>query len=279
MTKKLKEIYNYGEIVNKIHSEFSFKKDVISSEDFILLDDPRKKNTNPLDKNFEIIMLDVNRTCFRENQENKRNSISNILKAIMIVNPALSYCQGMSYISAFIIEFIKDEEESFYLMLGLFINTNYCEIFNNDLYKLKHYFLILDKVISLKEPEVQTYLINTGINSSYYASSWIITLFTNCLQNIIDYEEPKFILSIWDRFLIFGWRAVINACFALIKCYSNEILNLKFEDLLGFLINDITRTGFIQNKYSSIFLEYLNRSKISSEFFSSLDTICILEEH
>lgn len=250
-----------------------------SSKPLEPLSNPNKKSFSPeLIKNFETILLDVHRTFFRIDIEPKRAMISNILKAIIYVSPGISYCQGMSYIASFILEICKNEEDAFFLLLGIFTHTNYCEIFYKDLYKLKQYFSIFEKAISLVIPECQQYLSSSSLSSSFYSSSWFITLFTNCLQNIIDYDNPKFLLSIWDNFILLGWQAIINAGLVLMKYYSEDILMLRFEDLLHFLLNDITRASFIQNINYEKFTKHYFNINFELEAFKALEFICVVEE-
>ena len=173
---------------------------------------------------------------------------------------------------------IIDEEESFYLLLGLFTNTNYFELFHKDLYKLKILFNILDKAINLKLPECFYYLSLNSIPSSYYSAPWFITLFTNTLSNIIDYDNPKFILSIWDYFIIYGWESIIVSSLLLIRNFSDSIISLKYEDILNLLITDVTRAGFIQNVNYYKFINGYNSINFDSEAYSKLEDLCIIED-
>lgn len=229
-------------------------------------------------QNFDIILLDVKRTFFREDRENKRRKICNLLKCLIFVNPAISYCQGMSYIAAFLIEITNNEEEAFFLLLGIFTNTNYCEIFYKDLYKLKQYFSIFEKSVNLFVPEFQQCLTLNGISASHYASPWLITLFTICMQNIIDYDNPLFLLTIWDNFILHGWHSVINTSVVMIKTYSEDILMLKFEDLLNFLLNDILRASLVQNIHHEKFLREFYSIEVYLETYKSLELISTIEE-
>lgn len=184
----------------------------------------------------------------------------------------------MNYIAAFIIEIIPNEENAFYLLLGLFVNTNYCELFYNDLHKLKLLFSLLDKAINLKLPECFHYLSINSIPSSYYAAPWLITLFTNTLPNIIDNENPKFILKIWDYFILNGWQAIIASSLLLLRNFSESIISLKFEDVLNLLISDVIRAGFIQNVNFHKFIKGFKNMDFGLEAYKNLEEICMIEE-
>ena len=44
---------------------------------------------------------------------------------------------------------------------------------------LKLYFLQLDRMLALVDIELYNHFAEEGVTSSYYASAWFITLFTN----------------------------------------------------------------------------------------------------
>ena len=48
----------------------------------------------------------------------------------------------MNFVGAFILKICEDEEESFYFLLGLFKNTDYKNIFKNDLDKGGHPYIL-----------------------------------------------------------------------------------------------------------------------------------------
>lgn len=108
----------------------------------------------------------------------------------------------MNYIARFLLEYIGDEEESFYLLIGLLQNTDYGDLFMNDFYKLKEFFYIIERLMSIFIPELFTYLKNLGITPNYYLSPWFITLFTNSFQHCYDSKNPKFILFVFDSLIL-----------------------------------------------------------------------------
>ena len=92
------------------------------------------------------IELDVIRTTVGEveNPEKTREEITNVLYAVSQLNGKIKYCQGMNFVVQFLYE-IYGEEESFYLFLSFFKNTEYNLIFAKELEKLKIIFLFLEE--------------------------------------------------------------------------------------------------------------------------------------
>ena len=125
-----------------------------------------------------------------------------MLRGIAYFVPKISYCQGMNYIAAFIYNISETEEEAFDIMYGLFENTDFSQIFLDDLSKLNRYFYIFDRLIFLYLPELSNCFKINNILVNFYCSSWFITLFTNSLQYGTKCEYPKIILNIWDDFIM-----------------------------------------------------------------------------
>lgn len=117
------------------------------------------------------------------------------------MNPKVNYCQGMNYVASFIYQLTKSQEESFYLMFGLLENTEFSNIFIDELMKLKAYFHIFERLLYLYLPELANYFKTNTVIVNFFCAPWFITLFTNVYQfNISD--EPKIILKIWDLFIM-----------------------------------------------------------------------------
>ena len=60
---------------------------------------------------------------------------------------------------------------------------NMAQLFNSDLPMLKLFFYQLDRLVSIFEPDLHSHFKDEMINSSYFASAWFITLFTNSIKN------------------------------------------------------------------------------------------------
>lgn len=58
------------------------------------------------------------------------------------------------------------------------------QLFNSDLPMLKLFFYQLDRLVSIFEPDLHSHFKDEMINSSYFASAWFITIFTNCIKNV-----------------------------------------------------------------------------------------------
>ena len=115
----------------------------------------------------------------------------------------------MNYIAAFLYQISSSEEEAFDLMYGLFLSTDFSQIFVDELSKLNKYFYVFERLLFLYLPELYNCFKSNSITVNYFCSSWFITLFTNSLNYNSDYECPKILMNIWDDFLIVKIRKYI----------------------------------------------------------------------
>jgi hypothetical protein len=69
----------------------------------------------------------------------------------------------------------------------------------------------------------------------------------------------------------------MKAGLTLLKSYEQNLLQLKYEDLLHFLINDLIRSGFFQNSNYEGFLELYNSFKLKDGLLNNLENENIQE--
>ena len=245
---KVKKEYNYQKVLEEI-----------------------KKNPNEI-PSYEIIRLDVNRTNFEKDKEINREKITRILDCLSKCCPEVNYSQGMNFISAFLLNITGDEEEAFYLFLSLLLTSDYGSLFTKELANLKKYFYVFERILDILLPELYNYLKVNNIKVSFFISPWFITLFTDTYLNIEHRENPKVLLRIWDLFLFSGCKSILKVGISLLKSFEPKIMSLTFEELLRFLISDISKSEFFQNSsYDNLMKTYIN-FKIESSLISNIES-------
>lgn len=108
----------------------------------------------------------------------------------------------MNYIASFLLKITESESDAFYLMLGLLKYTDFSKIFVEELHRLKMFFYVFDRLLSIYLPELNTYFKTNSINVNYFCSPWFITLFTNSSSYMSITEPPYVLLKIWEDFLL-----------------------------------------------------------------------------
>jgi hypothetical protein len=63
----------------------------------------------------------------------------------------------------------------------------------------------------------------------------------------------------------------MKAGITLLKTFERNIIPMKYEDMLHFLINDLVKSGFFDNKNYEQFLSVYNKIKIKNSLINNLE--------
>ena len=264
----LKKEYNYSQLLNNILK--SLEANEINKE-------------SEFAKNIEMITLDVNRTSFTDKSGLKKhqNSIKNILMVLIQIFEEIGYFQGMNYIAAFLYQILDfNEEKTFYYMLAIQKNTKFKNIFENDLYLLQCFFEVFNKILKIYIPEIYQHQTNNDVNVNYYMPPWFLTLFMFSATVFDKNDAPKFVFLIIEDFFLNGWSAIFNAGYTVIKYHKNEIIGLKTDKLLNYMVNNFAKDDAKNENFESIKKEYIKNSyQINEELIDKLLKITKYEEN
>ena len=217
---------------------------------------------------FCIIDLDCLRTMFINELETNRKKLNNILKTTVLLNPDSNYCQGMNFVGAFILKICEDEEESFYLLMGLYKNSPYRNLFINDLKDLKLYFNIFDRLLFIFIPTLYSLFNTNKILPNYYLSSWFITLFTGLVNS--DLNLGSFV-KIFDNFIISGWKSIFNVSMEILRDNEEILMKMKNETLVHYLTSKLGNEFLFSNEIHHSLIEKRSKNKISRELLHNIE--------
>ena len=240
---KLKQNYNYKEILNKANDE-------------------KTKNE---------IALDVLRTSVPKNQneEKIKEKLTNILYAVSQINDGIKYCQGMNFLVEFLL-CVFNEDDVFYIFLSFFKNTEYSLIFAKNLDKLKIFFYVFRRIISLYEPELYSYFNSFGIDVNFFLPPWFITLFTGSHQHSNENNEI-ILLRILDNFITHGWKAMMEIGCIILHKYEESLMNMRYDGMMQFLINDMLKSEFFAGKNQENIEKSMMEMKISKKLIKNIE--------
>ena len=231
------------------------------------------KNAND-EKSKEVILLDVVRTNFsyKKKDNEAKEELTNVLYASCNANNGIKYFQGMNFLVEFLLANFE-EEEAFYIFVALFENTEYSLIFTKDLKKMKIFFYVFKRIISLYEPEISIYLNSSGIDFNFFMPSWFITLFTGAHQhhNQENDENTNIMLRVLDNFIIYGWKSIMEFSCVILHLYEGYIMNLKYDEMMHFLINDILKSDFFGQKNKELIEKSLDFYKIKKKLVKNIE--------
>ena len=227
------------------------------------------KEKNPVLNFIETINLDVIRTFFVNNQEENRIKLKNILMVLTLCYPKVGYCQGMSCIVQFLLDITKgNEENSFHIFSAIISKTQYGKLFCDNFEFMKKYFYVFERLINIYLPELDIVLRKHNVSPSFYITPWFITLFTHNYSS----NHTKVLIRIFDTFVLDGFISIIRIGLLLLKYYQNYIFDMKFEEILQFLINEMNKKyDFFNNSNYNKFIELYHEMKIPKGLLSNIE--------
>ena len=224
-------------------------------------------------RNIYTIEVDLLRTPYISQDKSSAEKVGWVLKCLNFVRPDIGYCQGMNFLALFFYQLLDyDEEETFHFLFAIETETKYGEIYADNFKLLKDYFSVLDKIINLYKPELYYKFVDSYINTNFYATSWFITLFTNincvCEKN----KTPKYVLMVLENFIIDGFTAIIVSGFTIIRYHIKQIIELKTEELIPFMIKGICEQDIFKNENFDEIKKYyeINSEKINDLLINKL---------
>lgn len=181
-----------------------------------------------------MIRRDVNRTLpqeelFREKNGKGQLALFRLLRALAIRLEDVGYCQSLNFIVATLIGvFPNDEATAFQCALALLLRHSLVDLYRPKFPKLGVVVWQFDRIVEGFLPKVHAALVRHGVNSEYYAIQWFLTLFASDLQQPVVHR-------IWDRFLLAGWRVLVQVGLALLYTIQDTLPTLDTCHALSFL--------------------------------------------
>ena len=231
----------------------------------------KKETLEKYSKVFKIIEVDITRTEFIHNKQKGSIASTNILKSLQLYNIESNYYQGINYMVSYLYQNTLKEEESFYIMLGLFITKKFSSIFHKNLSKLKTYFSLMDKLIYLYLPKIHFHFKRYQIKTDFFLSPYFITLFTH-IYPFIQEKNNIFIMRVLDEFIFNGWKIIFEVVLTLLKLKEKILIKLEGDELVDYLVNKINKDDIFKNK------NYEKFEETKKYFVINNDLITYIEE-
>ncbi|KAM4794866.1 growth hormone-regulated TBC protein 1 [Rhinophrynus dorsalis] len=191
----------------------------------------------------DVITTDLNRT-FPDNVQFRKNArpclqhnLCNVLVAYGEHNKSVGYCQGMNFITGYLIIVTKDEEKAFWLLDAL-LGHILPDYYSPAMIGLKMDQEVLGDLVKMKIPAVAELIERHGVMWTLVVSRWFICLF-------IDILPVETVLRIWDCLFYEGSKVLFRVALTLIKQHQAFILEARnFPDICD-KFKEITKGTFV----------------------------------
>lgn len=201
------------------------------------------------------IEKDITRTfathSYFKDSESGPAALYRVLCAATVYDPVVGYCQGMGYIAGLMLLHVP-ERHAFTLFTTVLSRYGLRELFQDGMAKLDLLFPVIEKDLAKHTPRfLRLFSEELGGMISSFASPWLLTVFSACYN-----DSPDIVLRIWDLFLIYGWKAIVQVAVAIIKLREDELLNFGgdlggiLDALKVILPRDITPKQLLQTALS-----------------------------
>nr|XP_033805094.1 growth hormone-regulated TBC protein 1 isoform X2 [Geotrypetes seraphini] len=217
-------------------------------------------------------LKDLNRT-FPDNVRFRKTSspclqqeLYNVLVAYGHHNKNIGYCQGMNFITGYLILITRDEEKSFWLLDAL-IGRILPDYYSPAMIGLKTDQEVLGELIRMKIPAVADLMDSQGVMWTLVVSRWFICLF-------IDILPVETVLRIWDCLFYEGSKILFRVALTLIKQQQARILEAKnFPDVCD-KFKEIIKGPFVMECHTFIQKIFTAPGSLSMKTINKLRDTC-----
>ena len=214
----------------------------------------------------DLIYRDIKRTFPFQNydsinkskKENDEKSLYNVLKAFWSIDEEIGYCQGMNYITGFLLLISDfDERNTFFLLISVFSqsfvkrkknNFSLRGLFIEEFPLLYFYLFIFDDLLMKYIPELKNHLINNEIPNDVWIIKWFQTAFTIILP--LNWSK-----KLWDNIFSSDFYFIIKFSISFCIFLSKDILALNDQQQIMDYFRNIQKipmnfiNPFLENKF------------------------------
>lgn len=197
------------------------------------------------------ICKDLKRTVignmeFNLDHKSGKNKLYNILNAYAHYDRETTYCQGMNFIVALLLNHLPNEEDTFYCFVHIMEVHRWKECFDMHTTKLVNLLEFLECVLETGWPQVFQHIMNE-IEIS------LVPLFSSIIQTIFIYDSPEPVAThIFDVFLMDGETVIFTLLLKMIELKEEKILNTFDHDLLTYIRLDMSKECMSQKSMATL---------------------------
>lgn len=184
----------------------------------------------------KVIRRDIARTYpehdfFKEKDGLGQESLFHVMKAYSLHDREVGYCQGSAFIVGLLLMQMP-EEEAFAVMVKLMQDYRLREMFKPSMAELGLCMYQLKNLVEEVMPDLHAHFVSQCFDTSMYASSWFLTLFSTTLTLPVA-------CRVMDAFLVDGMEIIFRLAVAILTFGKDELLSLDMEGMLKFFQKEV----------------------------------------
>ncbi|EDW78327.1 uncharacterized protein Dwil_GK16367, isoform A [Drosophila willistoni] len=184
----------------------------------------------------KVIRRDIARTYpevdfFKEKDGPGQEALFNVIKAYSLHDREVGYCQGSGFIVGLLLMQMP-EEEAFAVLVQIMQQHRMRHMFKPSMSELGLCMYQLENLVQEQIPDMHIHFQQQGFQTTMYASSWFLTLYTTTLNVNLS-------CRIMDVFLSEGMEFIFKVALALLLTGKETLLCLDMEAMLKFFQKEL----------------------------------------
>ncbi|XP_030246026.1 ecotropic viral integration site 5 ortholog isoform X2 [Drosophila navojoa] len=184
----------------------------------------------------KVIRRDIARTYpevdfFKEKDGPGQEALFNVIKAYSLHDREVGYCQGSGFIVGLLLMQMP-EEEAFAVLVQIMQQHRMRHMFKPSMSELGLCMYQLENLVQEQIPDMHLHFQLQGFQTTMYASSWFLTLYTTTLNVNLS-------CRIMDVFLSEGMEFIFKVALALLLTGKEALLSLDMEAMLKFFQKEL----------------------------------------
>jgi hypothetical protein len=169
----------------------------------------------------------IPKRIFTREQESK---LRRILRAYVMYNPRVGYCQGMNFIVRLLMEVTDQETDVFWLFVGFCEPESGRNLYEPEMKVLQPFFYRLEEMLRLEIPDLFQHFQREGIQVSSFSARWFLTLFSS-----FETFGPTTVIRLLDVFVVDGWEILFAMALVVLRELKDVLVEAELEDILRIL--------------------------------------------
>ncbi|XP_052565993.1 ecotropic viral integration site 5 ortholog isoform X2 [Culex pipiens pallens] len=196
----------------------------------------------------KVIRRDIARTYpehdfFKEKDGLGQEALFNVMKAYSLHDREVGYCQGSGFIVGLLLMQMP-EEDAFSVLVQIMQQYRMRDMFKPSMAELGLCMYQLESIVAEQIPELHLHFQSQSFQTSMYASSWFLTLYTTALNLTLS-------CRIMDVFLSEGMEFIFKVAIALLLIGKDTLLSLDMEAMLKYFQKELPQK--VENDSDGLF--------------------------